>query len=136
MLFSLVVAISMEMWGPKGFDPWEIFLASVLLTTVGWVTVTLLTRPENEDVLESFKTSIRAAGDDGTAFRKEIRRGILLAVTMAIATYSVLFGTGAILFGNIYQVGNWIFLAMLSGTASVLIMRQSPTPTVVQLPGS
>ena len=116
MVFSFLVAVAMEIWAPAGMDPWIVFLLSVLLTTVGWVTVTLLTRAESEDVLESFDESIRGTGDDLAAFRVEIRKGVFLAIAAALATYGLLFGIGALLFSEGTQALGWFALTGVSGT--------------------
>jgi len=116
MVFSFLAAIGMEMWAPEDMDPWKIFLYSVLLTTSGWVAVTLLTRPEPPEVLKSFEASIRAAGDDQGAFRKEIKKGIFLAIATALGIYGLLFGVGALLFGEIGQALGWLALTVAGGT--------------------
>jgi Na+/proline symporter len=118
MVFSLLASIGMEIWAPDSLRPWEVFLCSVMLTTAGWVIVTLLTKPESDAVLDAFKTSIRPGGDDGTIFRREIQSGVLMAVAVAILIYSLMFGTGAVLFGEYAQAGAWLALAVTSGIAA------------------
>ena len=122
MVFSLLASVGMEIWGPESLRPWEVFLCSVSLTTLGWVTVTLLTKPESDAVLDSFNQAIRPTGDDGLKFREEIRSGILMAIAVAILIYSLLFGTGAILFGEFNQAGVWLLLAVVSGGAAKAVM--------------
>ena len=116
MVFSFLVAVGMEIWAPDGMDPWKIFLYSVLLTTCGWVAVTLLTPAESKEVLESFEVSMRAAGDDKGDFRAEIRNGIVMAIATALAIYGLLFGTGAFLFGEVSQGLGWLALSVVGGT--------------------
>lgn len=119
MVFSFAISIAMEWWAPDGMDPWKIFLFSVLLTTVGWVLVTLLTPPEKPQVLESFEASIRPEGDNGTKFRREVRAGVLLALSAAVAVYGLLFGTGAVLYGEPTKAIAWLILALLFGTITI-----------------
>jgi Na+/proline symporter len=121
MVFSFVVAVGMEMWAPDGMDPWKIFLYSVMLTTLGWVAVTLLTPAESDEVLESFDKSIRGAGDDKAAFRTEIKKGIFLAIATSLAIYGLLFGTGAMLFGELTQALGWLALTAVGGAAAYRI---------------
>lgn len=116
MVFSFLVAVGMEIWAPDGMDPWKIFLYSVLLTTCGWVAVTLLTPAESKEVLESFEVSMRAAADDKGDFRAEIRNGIVMAIATALAIYGLLFGTGAFLFGEVSQALGWLALSVVGGT--------------------
>lgn len=118
MVFSFAVAVGMEMWAPDGMDPWKIFLFSVLLTTLGWVTVTLVTPAERRDVLASFEQSIRGPGDDKAAFRTEVRKGIFLTIATSLAIYGLLFGTGAILFGELTQAVGWLALTAVGGAAA------------------
>ncbi len=125
MVFSFLVAVGMEIWAPDGMDPWKIFLYSVLLTTLGWFIVTLLTPAESAEVLESFEASIRSADDDNEAFRKEIKSGIFLAITTALATYGLLFGTGAFLFGEISQALGWLALTVVGGIVTYRIGRSN-----------
>ncbi len=116
MVFSFLVAVGMEMWAPATMDPWRMFLYSVLLTTFGWIAVTVLTPAESKEVLESFAASIRAAGDGKTAFRAEIKQGIFMAIATAVAIYGLLFGTGAFLYGEVLQALGWLALAVVGGT--------------------
>jgi Na+/proline symporter len=118
MVFSFLVAIGMEAWAPVGMDPWKIFLYSVMLTTFGWILVTLLTPAESKEVLESFEVSIRAEGADKELFRTEIKKGIILAIVTSLAIYGLLFGTGAILFGEASQALGWLALTVVGGTVA------------------
>jgi Na+/proline symporter len=118
MVFSFLVAIGMEAWAPAGMDPWKIFLYSVMLTTFGWIVVTLLTPAESKEVLESFEVSIRAEGADNELFRTEIKKGIFLAIAISLAIYGLLFGTGAILFGEVSQALGWLTLTVVGGTVA------------------
>jgi SSS family solute:Na+ symporter len=127
MVFSFVVAIGMEVWAPESMDPWMKFLISVLLTTVGWIAVTLLTPVESDEVLASFEASIRGPGDDQQAFRAEIRTGVLLTIVTAVAIYGLLFGTGALLYGEITQAIIWLTLSAITGAIAcrTLLSRAS-----------
>jgi uncharacterized sodium:solute symporter family permease YidK len=116
MFFSFLIAVGMELWAPPTMNPWEVFLVSVLMTTVGWIAVTLLTPAENEAVLEAFEKSMRAAGSDRSGFRAEIRNGIVMAIASALAIYGLLFGTGALLFGQQLQALGWLALTVAGGT--------------------
>ncbi len=116
MVFSFLVAIGMEMWAPATMDPWKMFLYSVLLTTCGWIAVTVLTPAESKEVLDSFDASIRAAGDDKTAFRAEVKKGIFMAIATALAIYGLLFGTGTFLYGEVSQALGWLALTVVGGT--------------------
>ncbi|MFT5501953.1 MAG: SSS family solute:Na+ symporter, partial [Woeseiaceae bacterium] len=126
MVFSFLVAIGMEIWAPAGMDPWIIFLFSVLLTTAGWIGVTLLTPAESDAVLESFDDSIRAAGDGQVEFRAEIKKGVLLAIATAVSIYGLLFGVGALLYGESLQVLGWLAVTIVGGTLAFRLNFQRP----------
>ena len=70
-------------------------------------------------MLESFEASIRGEGNDKTAFHAEIKKGISLAIATAVAIYGLLFGTGAILFGEISQAFGWLVLSAASATVAI-----------------
>ncbi len=125
MVFSLVISVAIEIYVADKLLPWETFLVSVLLTTIGWVSVTLLTKPESDAVLSSFQQSVRPQGDDGTQFRREIRNGVLLSILVSITIYSLLFGSGALLFGQTGQVGIWLVLAAISGYMARRVFKKS-----------
>jgi SSS family solute:Na+ symporter len=116
MVFSFLVAIGMEIWAPPNMDPWIIFLLSVLLTTIGWIGVTLLTRAESKAVLDSFDESIRAVGDDQAKFRAEIKNGVFLAISTAVAIYGLMFGAGTLLFGDSLQALCWLVVTIVGAT--------------------
>ena len=129
MALSFTVAIGMEYLAPADMDPWVVFLISVSLTTAGWVGVTLMTPAESKDVLESFDESIRGAGDDQAAFRAEVRNGIILAIAAALATYGLLFGVGALLFGDGVQALGWLLLTVAGGIVVFRRKNQWQTAT-------
>ena len=124
MVFSFTISIAMEWWAPDDIDPWRIFLLSVLLTTAGWIAVTFLTPAENEDVLRSFESSIRASGDDAGDFRREIRLSIALAIAGAVAIYSLMFGSGALLYGATDKALVWLAIALSAGTIVAVLWRR------------
>lgn len=115
MVFSFLVAIGMEIWAPPNMDPWIIFLLSVLLTTIGWISVTLLTSAESKSVLNSFDESIRASGDGQVEFHAEIKNGVFLAISTAIAIYGLMFGVGTLLFGDSLQALCWLVVTFTGG---------------------
>lgn len=111
-------------------------VASVALTTVGWLVVTFLTPPDDKETLREFVRKTRAGGpgwkkvyDDaakdgvelvGAKDRWSVPLGILCSVIGCVAIYSALFCVGAFLYGEI------VFGAILLAVAvvgSVLIFR-------------
>jgi len=110
MVISFFVALFFEVINPK-FGLVEIaphlkLLFGVAVTTIGWVTVTLFTQPESEDVLRSFCAKVNPT-IGWKNFRTETTvstgnfplqiLGMFLGVT---AVYCALFSTGSFIYGN------------------------------------
>jgi len=138
MLVSFLVAIYFEFIHVRlGFSPVDPSLKLVMgvaITTVGWITVTLLTQPASEDTLRRFYREIRPFGK---GWREVLdlgpqdpgpEEGTLAAGFMGwflgiAAVYSALFGTGFILYGNL---GLGLALVALAGVAMAGIFRALP----------
>jgi SSS family solute:Na+ symporter len=101
-----------------------VLLVTVGITTVVWVTATLLTKPEPATVLESFYNRVRPGGPGWAEVSTRLGFGI---ETMAggrlawvnwfagvVAVYASLFGIGKIVFG---EVGLGILLLLVAAAA-------------------
>ena len=109
------LAVSLVLWFGAGLDPddpaqWAgIMIVTVACSTAAWLTVTFLTRPESDDVLDRFYRKVRPGGPGWRAVsarlgfgREEIEGGALNWtnwVAGVVAVYSALFGTGKLIFG-------------------------------------
>jgi Na+/proline symporter len=88
-----------------------VMLITVAISTVVWISVTFMTRPEPESKLESFYQRVRPGGPGWTRISErlgyggETIPGGALAWTNwlagIIAVYSTLFGIGKLIFGEI-----------------------------------
>jgi Na+/proline symporter len=113
MMVSFAVAVWFQFLHVRlGFAPWAPhvqLVAGVAVTTAGWVSVTLLTRPAARETLQSFYDHIRPMGPgwaaagitlaprDGT----ESPSAAFLAWFLGCLTiYAAVFGTGYILYGS------------------------------------
>ena len=86
---------------------WQLIIG-VIVTTVGWISVTLITKPSTKETLDSFEKLIF----DGEDKFKNIGFKIVAFFTGLIGVYSFLFATG-----------NWIYGETLIGvTLSILSM--------------
>jgi len=104
---ALVPAV-VSQGGPAG-DAW-VMIITVVVTTVVWLAVTFLTKPEPEDVLEAFYKRVRPGGpgwlriSTRLGYGKEVIPGGRLAwanwLAGVIAVYATLFGIGKIIFGD------------------------------------
>ncbi len=111
MIISFLVAIYFQFihtaLGFAPLDAWATLLIGVAITTVGWVTVTLLTAPADTATLQTFYDRIRPFGH---GWRKVVRTAAVeqdsLAAAFAcwflgcVTVYGVLFGTGFLLYGR------------------------------------
>ena len=113
MAISVLVAIYFAWVHPAlGFDPLTPsaqIVASVAVTTAGWLAVTLATPPADQATLQRFYDKIRPLGRgwrrvvDVSAGRE--RAGTVTAALLAwflgcVTVYGVLFGTGYVLYGR------------------------------------
>ncbi len=118
MVISFLVAVAFEVGGRTGrldLDPTLELLIGVAVTTVGWITVTLVTQPADRATLQSFHDTIRPLGGgwkgadlrSGGAERAqasdsgELSAALLGWFLGCVTVYGALFGTGYALYGNI-----------------------------------
>jgi Na+/proline symporter len=118
-----------------GFAPWDASLqlvVGVLVTTLGWLTVTFLTRPAHEDTLRSFHRHIQPMGPgwrgaglglttDGDG--ENASAAFLAWFLGCVVVYGALFGTGYALYGR-----GALALAYLgaAAVAAIALMRTLP----------
>ncbi|MGA1864692.1 MAG: sodium:solute symporter family protein [bacterium] len=82
-------------------------IITVILTTAAWITVTLLTRPESESVLEGFYKRARPAGPGWRPIKERLGDSVKITddlffsffdwIAGCVLIYAVLFGIGKIL---------------------------------------
>ncbi|MBS3993041.1 MAG: Na+:solute symporter [Bacteroidetes bacterium] len=123
MISSGVISILLEknsqiLFGSNGFLPsWSKFPLVVLLTTVLWLLVTYLTKPERKETLQHFyvttqpggigwKKIIDEAALEGISIHKpketnNFPKAILAIIISTLLVYSTLFATGHWIYGNI-----------------------------------
>jgi hypothetical protein len=105
-------------------------LITVAISTVVWLTVTFLTKPEPEAKLEAFYERVRPGGpgwrriSDRLGYGGESIPGGALAWTNwlagIVAVYSSLFGIGKIIFG---ELGTGILLLVIAAVAFAWIAK-------------
>jgi len=106
------------------------FPSIVFLSTIIWLVVTFLTKPEREEVLQKFVQKIQPGGPGWTRISNTlpstenagegwvVPRGILMMLTGCGLVYGGLFTTGMIIYGNglkaiVYGLISVIFGAIL-----------------------
>lgn len=122
MIVSFVIALYFEFVHPlTGLPKLEthwVLLLGVGITTVAWLTVTLLTKPVEKDTLRSFyrlvhpggpgwKKVIAEAEAEGVSVEPkgsqawDVPNGILCMLLGAFSVYFILFATGYYIYGNL-----------------------------------
>jgi len=108
------------------------FVGVVVLTSVSWMLVTFLTRPENDETLRSFYRKIRPGGPGWEAvvtkarsqgielikekdLRWDVPTGIVCMILGCIMIYSTLFAIGNFLYSNNTLAFILVGLAIVSG---------------------
>lgn len=94
---------------------WQLILG-VAITTVGWVIVTLLTKPTDDATIDAFENLIF---DEEDKF-KNVGFKILGFFTAVIGTYSFLFATGYYIYGNMTPA---IALSVLSVICAGVLIK-------------
>jgi Na+/proline symporter len=133
MLISFTLALYFNFADLPGWSDWQRLLAGVLLTTVGWVTVTLITPAADQRTLREFLRLVQAGGPGWKKVRREAAAdgedlgpgrendrlpvALLNVLLASIAVYSALFAIGYGLYGN---RGLCLVLAALSLALSLL----------------
>ncbi len=121
MIISFIIAVYFEMIHPQlnwiQLDSHERLIIGVLITTAGWLIVTFLTKPTNDEKLISFYKLIRPGGigwkkiieksklTDSpiteTAKKGDLALGIILMIAGTFAVYGTVFASGFILYGEL-----------------------------------
>ena len=116
MAASFITSIALWKWGglsggdPTGRDYATVMMVTVGVTTVAWLLVTYLTRPESTEVLERFYRLVRPGGPGWRNIAMRLGRGpepipggALSWVNWIagwLAVYATLFGIGQLLVGT------------------------------------
>ena len=130
MAGSLLVAASLPALGIATGSPRGLVLG-LAATTAIWVLATVLTSPEPADQLDRFVEKTRPPGFGwSAAYRRLGRRApaagrAFVAWPLAcVVTYSVMFGTGAVLFdAGPAETVSWALAAVVSGVLLIRVLR-------------
>ncbi|MGB1132333.1 MAG: sodium:solute symporter family protein [Flavobacteriaceae bacterium] len=140
-LISILFAnekIASAIFNENFIEPYFKFPVIVLITTIVWLVVTFMTKPDDDQKLIEFYKKTRPGGPGWKRiinlpdFKNEkgynktwaVPRGILCMLVGCLAIYSALFSTGYFIYGELY-----LGLIMLSSTIifSILLFNLSKT---------
>jgi len=140
-LISILFAnekIASTIFNENFIEPYFKFPVIVLITTIVWLLVTFMTKPDDDQKLIEFYKKTRPGGPGWKRivnlpnFKNEkvynktwaVPRGILCMLVGCLAIYSALFSTGYFIYGELY-----LGLIMLSSTIifSILLFNLSKT---------
>jgi solute:Na+ symporter, SSS family len=133
MACSLLVTVILDRWQPFTGNSSLVFakgaLATTIVTTIVWLTVTLLTKPEPDQVLLRFYRHVRpdvrgwkriAAQASDIVGHRDLGSNLGAWVLGCAMVYMCLFGTGKIL---LHQPATGILLLAGSAICAVLLYR-------------
>ena len=98
------------------YSHWQL-VAGIIITTVTWLTVTFLTRPEDEETLKNFVKLTRPGGrgwkrineklssEGHEPVRHQLALEIFLMVIGVFTVYNTLFATGYWIYGQTLGAG-------------------------------
>lgn len=121
MVISFVIAVVFFVNGKLDMPWFEMegymqLVYGVLITTIGWILVTLLTQQSNAETLEKFEALVY--GNESKF--KNIGYKILAFFLGIIGTYSVLFATGYFIYGEIMLAFG---LITITGICCLLLIK-------------
>jgi len=120
---------------PEGFA--LVLITTTILTTITWLTTTMLTSPEKEPVLRRFYLRVRPAGPGWAPLARatgvhgakgEIARNLCFWVLGVIFVYSIMFTTGALLFAQRRELTIFGTALLVSGTLLFVGLSREPAP--------
>ncbi|NNE26290.1 MAG: Na+:solute symporter [Saprospiraceae bacterium] len=132
MIISFVVAVYFEFIYSGSMEPYERLITGVVITSIGWIAVTFLTRPTAKSTLKSFYTLIQPhkAGwkpvvdeiDEALLYQPQtkISQELIAIFLGCIGIYSLLFGVGYLLYGD--MIPSMVCL-IVGGASLVTIIR-------------
>ena len=139
MLISFGLALYFNFAELPGWTDWQRLLAGVLLTTAGWLAVTLVTAPADRDTLREFVRLVRPGGNGWNRVVKDARKdgvellsdapgerlpvALLCTLLASVSVYSLLFAIGYGLYGNKPLGGFLLAIAVLTAAAIVKLWR-------------
>ena len=123
---SLFLQIALKWDSDRPRDFAYLMIVTVALTTIGWLAVTWLTRPEPDDTLLAFYRRVRphgfgwkpvAAAAGPIAIQGSLRLELFNALLGCVMVYGALFGVGEMLLGSVARGAALLVVAALAASA-------------------
>jgi Na+/proline symporter len=136
LVVSLTLRAFIDSTSPTGFAISLIITTSA--TTLVWLVVTMLTKPEPRATLDAFYLKVRPAGPGWGVIaresgiepvRGELGRNAIAWVAGVVLVYSIMFATGAALFHNAKQLTVFGTALVVSAIFLVVVMRRERAET-------
>jgi len=134
MACSLAISILLSRWHPFSGNSSVVFakgaIVTTIVTTIVWVTVTLLTKPEPQEVLTRFYRNVRpdvrgwqsiADLEPSVPRNRDLGQNLWAWALGCAMVYLCLFGTGKIL---LHQSGTGAILLFFSAMCSGMLYRR------------
>lgn len=132
MVISFAVALYLEvlhpLMGGEVLSATFKLLCGVALTTFGWLSVTLLTKPEKQETLLAFYQAVKPGGPGWRTIEQQLPEGqragwnvpagLLNMLLGTVAIYAILFGLGMWIYGSAIGV---LGLGSVAITAALLL---------------
>jgi chitinase len=114
---AMVVAAAVSLFLQLGWPGWEtsdqrqfayVMLSTVAVTTVAWVAVTLLTRPEPREVLTEFYARVRPAGPGWNSVRGQVAADAGPSESLGVQFVNWALGC-VLIYASLFGIGYLIF---------------------------
>jgi len=136
MIISFLVAFYFQFMYEGNMASHVKLVIGVLITTIGWITVTLLTKPESDEVLEKFYLQVRPhqagwkgwlkkSGKSAIMHDRTTSLGLDLSAMLigCVMVYGYLFGLGYWIYGDILRTLIFLGAGVIS---TILLLRIWP----------
>jgi solute:Na+ symporter, SSS family len=131
MLISFAVAFYFQFMYKGEMASYEKLIIGVLITTIGWIFVTLITKPESDEVLQKFYSRVQPHNAGWRGWLKKIGKpelahqnpsnlGLEISAMIlgCVMVYGFLFGLGYWIYGDVIKA----FIFFGAGIASGLFL--------------
>jgi len=116
-------------WGKGLLEDPRTFFFTVSVTTIGWILITMLTKPEPREHLQKFYDCIRPSGLWQPFESDEQKQNLFYTaiswLSTVLMTYSILFTMGKLIFMDWQGFAIWLSLAVLGFVLLRFSMKRS-----------